>query len=167
MNDAIYIFRPDAELSGLPGAVPDKPIIFGEELVHGHGIFGLLRFGLLDGVHHPSSFIPIALPAIPTVNAHHLAEEFAPGAVLRLRQSFHLFGYGGWYGEPDGLGCSAHVDGRVRWIILSSTYYEPGFCVNRVGVRFINGAARTFGAKIFFREQTKTKPRVNNNIVIS
>jgi hypothetical protein len=36
-----------------------------------------------------------------------------------------------------------------------------------VGVRFINGAARTFGAKIFFREQTKTKPRVNNNIVIS
>jgi hypothetical protein len=52
MNDAIYIFRGDAQLPGLPGTVADKPTIFGNEFVYRHGILGLLRLGLLDEVHH-------------------------------------------------------------------------------------------------------------------
>jgi hypothetical protein len=94
MDGAIYIFGLDAEVPGFPGALADNPIVFGEEFVRRHGIFGLLRFGLRDEVRHPSGFFPVALPAVSAVDAHHLAEEFAFGAVLRLCRSFHFFGYG-------------------------------------------------------------------------
>jgi hypothetical protein len=108
MNHAIYIFSRDAGLAGLTGAIAPKPIVLSKEFLYSHGIPAPLGAGLLNKVHHPSRFIPVALLTVTSIDAHHLAEKLTPRAVLSLRQHIHFFGNRGWDRETESFGCPAH-----------------------------------------------------------